>query len=369
VNRAAAVIVLAAGAGTRMKSETPKVLHPLAGRTLLGHAMTAAWDLEPELVTVVVRHEKEKVAAHARALDPEVLIAEQDEIPGTGRAVWCALQAISGAGRDLAGPLVVIAGDTPLLDGATLRELLDAHVHDQNAVTVLTAEVDDATGYGRIVRDEDGLVASIVEHRDATPAQLAITEINTSTYVFDAATLVEALGRVDQANDQGEMYLTDVVAIARADGKPVRALATDDPITVEGVNDRVQLAALRAELNRRLLEEAMRSGVTVVDPGTTWLDIDVLLEPDVTIHPGTQLLGTTTVASGATIGPNTTLIDTTVGSDATVVFAYAVDAAVPAGATIGPFQVLREGEGFESDQQESDGRSNMGQSIEQQASG
>ncbi len=341
MNRAAAVIVLAAGAGTRMKSATPKVMHPLAGRTLLGHALHAARDLDPELLVVVVGHQGEQVAAHARELDPGVLIAEQDAIPGTGRAVACALAAITGAGHKLDGPVVVVAGDTPLLDGATLAELLAAHLADHNAVTVLTADVPDPTGYGRVLRDRAGLVARIVEHRDATTEQRAITEINTSTYVFDGAMLAAALGRIGQANDQGEMYLTDVVAIARADGKPVRALATDDPVSVEGINDRGQLAVLRAELNRRLLVEWMSSGVTVVDPGTTWIDVDVTLEADATLHPGTQLLGRTVVGRGASIGPNTTLEDVTVGANATIPCTYALGVDIPAGTTIDPFTYLR----------------------------
>lgn len=364
--RPAAVVVLAAGEGTRMRSATPKVLHTLAGRSMLGHALAAAQALEPRRTAVVVRHERERVAAHARELLPQVLVADQDEIPGTGRAVQCALSVLdaaaqadaasagdgpgepgAAAGVLVEGPVVVLAGDIPLLDGETLGELLAAHVADGNAVTVLTTEVAEPTGYGRILRategDEAGDVLGIVEEKDATDAQRAITEINSSVYVFDAAVLRGAFGRLGRDNAQGEVYLTDVLAIARGDGGRVRALRTDDPVLVEGVNDRAQLAVLRAELNRRVLDGWMRAGVTVVDPATTWVDVDVELAQDVTLLPGTQLLGATSVAAGATVGPDTTLQDVEVHAGATVVRTHGSLAVIGAGATVGPFAYLRPG--------------------------
>ncbi len=361
--RPAAVIVLAAGEGTRMRSTTPKVLHTLGGRSMLGHALAAARALEPERVAVVVRHGREQVAAHARQLDPEVLLADQDDIPGTGRAVQCALSVLdaaaqaaaastgdgpgvvgAAAGVQVEGPVVVLAGDIPLLDGATLAELLAAHVADANVVTVLTTEVVDPTGYGRILRAAgSGDVEGIVEEKDADDEQRAIQEINSSVYVFDAAVLRGAFGRLGRDNAQGEVYLTDVLAIARGDGGRVRALRTDDPLLVEGVNDRVQLASLRAELNRRIVEDWMRAGVTVVDPATTWVDVDVDLAPDVTLLPGTQLHGATTVAEGATVGPDTTLTDVEIGPGASVVRTHGSLAVIGAGATVGPFAYLRPG--------------------------
>ncbi len=364
--RPAAVVVLAAGEGTRMRSATPKVLHTLAGRSMLGHALAAAQALEPRRTAVVVRHERERVAAHARELLPQVLVADQDEIPGTGRAVQCALSVLdaaaqadaasagdgpgepgAAAGVLVEGPVVVLAGDIPLLDGETLGELLAAHVADGNAVTVLTTEVAEPAGYGRILRategDEAGDVLGIVEEKDATDAQRAITEINSSVYVFDAAVLRGAFGRLGRDNAQGEVYLTDVLAIARGDGGRVRALRTDDPVLVEGVNDRAQLAVLRAELNRRVLDGWMRAGVTVVDPATTWVDVDVELAQDVTLLPGTQLLGATSVAAGATVGPDTTLQDVEVHAGATVVRTHGSLAVIGAGATVGPFAYLRPG--------------------------
>jgi bifunctional UDP-N-acetylglucosamine pyrophosphorylase/glucosamine-1-phosphate N-acetyltransferase len=357
--RPAAVVVLAAGEGTRMRSATPKVLHTLAGRSLLGHVLTTATELEPERVCVVVRHDREKVAAHARELLPGVLVADQDEIPGTGRAVRCALTVLDGAAHadkvragladdreegQLEGPVVVVAGDVPLLDSGTLGQLLEAHAADGNAVTVLTTLVDDPTGYGRIVRDPGtGQVARIVEHKDADPADLEIREVNSSVYVFDAAVLRGALGRLGRRNAQGEVYLTDVVPIARSEGGAVRALLVDDPVQVAGVNDRAQLAELRAELNRRLVTDWMLEGVTVVDPATTWLDMDVELARDVTLLPGTQLLGRTVVGEGATIGPDTTLTDVVVEPGATVVRSHATSSRIGAGAVVGPFSYLRPG--------------------------
>lgn len=364
--RPAAVIVLAAGEGTRMRSATPKVLHTLAGRSMLGHALAAAQALEPRRTAVVVRHERERVAAHARELLPQVLVADQDDIPGTGRAVQCALSVLdaaaqadaasvgegpgvpgAAAGVLVEGPVVVLAGDIPLLDGATLAELLAAHAADGNAVTVLTTEVAAPTGYGRILRSTDaadaGDVTGIVEEKDATAEQRAIREINSSVYVFDAAVLRGAFGRLGRDNAQGEVYLTDVLAIARGDGGRVRALRTDDPVLVEGVNDRAQLAVLRAELNRRVLDDWMRAGVTVVDPATTWVDVDVELAQDVTLLPGTQLHGATSVASGATIGPDTTLTDVEVHAGATVVRTQGSLAVVGEEATVGPFAYLRPG--------------------------
>ncbi len=328
-----------------MRSAIPKVLHPIGGRSLVGHALAAAADLDPHRVVVVVRHERDQVAAHVAELAPTALVADQDEIPGTGRAVRCALEALDAAGDgDLEGAVVVTAGDIPLLDGGTLTQLLAAHVADGNAVTILTTLVDNPRGYGRIVRDPGtGQVARIVEHKDADPAELEIHEINSSVYVFDAAVLRGALGRLGRDNAQHEVYLTDVVAIARSEGGAVRAVLVDDPMVVSGINDRVQLAAMRAELNRRVVTDWMLAGVTVVDPATTWVDVDVELARDVTLLPGTQLHGATVVEEGATVGPDTTLTDVVVGPGAQVVRSHGSGARIGAGAVVGPFSYLRPG--------------------------
>lgn len=338
----AAVVILAAGAGTRMKSRIPKVLHTVGGRSLLGHAIAASSAVGAARTCVVVRHEREAVAANALATDPNVLIADQDEIPGTGRAVQCALDALAAAGTDLDGPVVVTAADTPLLDGGTLAELVRAHSESGSAMTILTAVVSDPSGYGRVVRDA-GEVVGIVEDRDATPEQRVISEINTGVYAFDGALLRETLAGVGRENSQGEVYLTDVVGIAHASGRRVAAVIAEDAWTVEGANDKVQLAALAKEMNRRIVEEWMREGVTVIDPDTTWIDVDVELEADVTILPNVQLHGACQIAHDAVIGPDTTLTDVEVGAGAQVIRTHGSLAVISAGATVGPFSYLRPG--------------------------
>jgi bifunctional UDP-N-acetylglucosamine pyrophosphorylase / glucosamine-1-phosphate N-acetyltransferase len=336
----AAVIVLAAGEGTRMKSAVPKVLHRIAGRTLVQHALATVEALEPEHLVAVVRHEREAVAEAITDAFPKVVIADQDEIRGTGRAVQCGLDVLPA---DLDGTVVVTYGDVPLLSARTLTALTDTHRGVGGAVTVLTAEIPDPTGYGRVLRGDDGEIVGIVEHRDADEGQRAIREINSGIYAFDAAFLRSALDRVGAANDQGERYLTDVVGLARAAGLTVTSVSTRDLWEVEGVNDRIQLASVGRELNRRLLHAWMRAGVGVVDPETTWIDVGVTLAEDVTLLPGTQLHGTTGVAAGATVGPDTTLTDCQVGPGATVVRSHGSGARIEAGALVGPFSYLRPG--------------------------
>ncbi|GAB3521531.1 bifunctional UDP-N-acetylglucosamine diphosphorylase/glucosamine-1-phosphate N-acetyltransferase GlmU [Arthrobacter monumenti] len=336
----AAVIVLAAGAGTRMKSKTPKILHGIGGVSMIGHALAAARGLNPDVLAVTVRHERDLVADHIRGLDEGALIVDQDDIPGTGRAVEVALQALDSS---LSGTVVVTYGDVPLLTTERLQGLVAAHQTEGNAVTVLTAVLDDAAGYGRILRADDGTVTGIVEHKDATPEQRTVREINSGIYAFDASTLRAALSRVSTENVQGEKYLTDVLSIARDAGGRVAALVCDDRWQVEGANDRVQLAALSAEHNRRNLERWMRAGVTVVDPATTWIDSTVTLDEDVTILPGTQLHGDTVVERDAVVGPDTTLDSVKVGFGAKVVRTHGSGAVIGAGADVGPFAYLRPG--------------------------
>ena len=338
--RLAAVIVLAAGEGTRMKSATPKVLHRIAGRTLVGHAIAAAREAQPEHLAVVVRHERDLVATHVAEVDPKAVIADQDDVKGTGRAVQCALDVLPA---DLGGTILVTYGDVPLLAGSTLHALVDHHSASGSAVTVITANLANPTGYGRILRGADDSVEGIVEHKDATPEQLAITEINSGIYAFDAQVLRDALEHVTTDNSQGEKYLTDVLAIARSAGRRVSAHLIGDLWQTEGVNDRVQLARLGKELNRRITEKWMREGVTIVDPDTTWVDADVAIGRDATILPGTQLLGATTIGADAVIGPDTTLEDTEVGERATISRTESRLAVVGADATVGPFSYLRPG--------------------------
>ena len=354
-DRPAAVIVLAAGGGTRMKSQTPKVLHRIGGQTLIGRALSAARGVDPERLVAVVGHGRDQVVPHVESLGVDARLAVQEEQRGTGHAVQCALAALAGddgtpdsaADVGLSGTVLVTYGDVPLLSAQTLADLLQHHHDAGNAVSVLTAVVTDPGGYGRVVRDYAGegqdQVEAIVEHRDATEEQRAIKEINSGIYAFDAQVLVDALGRIRTDNAQGELYLTDVIEIARGDGRRVGAVRTDDVWQTEGVNDRVQLSRLGAELNRRTLQRHMLAGVTVVDPATTWVDDTVVCEPDVTLLPGVQLHGATRVATGATVGPDSTLTDVVIGAGATVARCHGSGAVIGEDANVGPFAYLRPG--------------------------
>ncbi len=326
-----------------MKSAVPKVLHEICGRSLLGHVLAAARRLEPAELVVVVGHEGEQVAGHLAAADPGARTAVQERRNGTGHAVRTALEALAADGVTLDGTVVITCGDTPLLTGETLAELAAAHERDGNAVTVLTARVPDATGYGRIVRDADGSVAAIVEQKDADPAQLEIGEINSGVFAFDAKSLAEALSRVTTDNAQGEEYLTDTLSILRATGRRVGAAVAGDHREIAGINNRVQLAEARRMLNDRLLREAMLAGTTVVDPASTWLDVTVEFEPDSVVLPGTTLRGATRVAAGAEVGPHSQLTDTVVGAGARVAFTVADGARIGPEATVGPYAYLRPG--------------------------
>lgn len=339
-----AVLLMAAGAGTRMRSTTPKVLHTLAGRSMLAHAVHAIGKVAPDKLVVVLGKDRDRIAPAVAGLAAElgrpIDIAVQEQQLGTGHAVKCGLTALPD---DFAGVVVVASGDVPLLDADTIAGLIEAHRSEPAAVTVLTTTVPDATGYGRILRTQDGEVIAIVEEADATPQQRAIREINSGVYAFDIDALRAALNELSADNAQQELYLTDAVAILRSHGHVVHAQHLDDSTLVAGVNDRVQLAALGAELNRRIVTRHQRAGVTIVDPATTWIDIEVSIGSDTVIQPGTQLLGTTTVGAFCTIGPDTTLTDVGVGDGATVVRTHGSESTIGDGATVGPFSYLRPG--------------------------
>ncbi|MGV0789040.1 bifunctional UDP-N-acetylglucosamine diphosphorylase/glucosamine-1-phosphate N-acetyltransferase GlmU [Mycolicibacterium sp. XJ2] len=339
-----AVVVLAGGAGTRMRSDTPKVLHTLAGRSMLAHALHAVAKAAPQHLVVVVGKDRDRVTPEVERLAAElgrpIDTATQEQQLGTGHAVQCGLAALP---VDFAGTVVVTSGDVPLLDADTLADLISTHNTRPTAATVLTTTLPDPTGYGRILRTQDGEVMGIVEQADATPEQRAITEINAGVYAFDAVALRSALGRLNSDNAQQEQYLTDVVSIVRSDGLVVRAKHVDDSMLAAGVNDRVQLAELGAELNRRIVANHQRAGVTVVDPATTWIDVDVTIGRDTVVKPGTQLLGDTRIGGRCEVGPDTTLADVTVGDDATVCRTHATSSVIGDGATVGPFTYLRPG--------------------------
>jgi len=335
-----AVIVLAAGQGTRMKSSRPKVLHSIAGRALIGHVLATAAELTPGHVIAVVRHERDRVVETIADLLPTAIIVDQDEVPGTGRAVEVALAALPD---DFEGDIVVVSGDVPLLDAATLRSLIESHRAAAAAATLLSAIMDDATGYGRVIRGTAGDLDRIVEQKDAADHELAVTEVNSGTYVFRARPLREQLALVGTQNAAGEKYLTDVIGLLRAAGSVVAAVPVREGWLVAGVNDRVQLAEASRRMNELIVRRWQLEGVTVDDPATTWIDADVTLAEDVQLKPGTQLKGATLVQAGATIGPDTTLVDCEVGAGAVITRTDATLAVIGENATVGPFAYLRPG--------------------------
>ncbi len=332
-------IVLAAGAGTRMKSSTPKVMHPILGRPLLGWVLAALDGAGWVGSRVVVGHGRAQVAAYLAEEHEQATSVVQDRQLGTGHAVGCALAGVP----DQPGTVLVVAGDMPLITPATLAAFREAHLESGAAATVLTARLVDPTGYGRVIRDDDGRVRAIVEHRDADPGQLALDEINTSIYLFDGPLLRAALSRIGSGNAQGEQYLTDVVGILTGQGEQVGAFVAADSQEVHGINDRVQLARATRLLADRLNEEHQRSGVTLLDPDTTWIEPDVVIEPDAVIERNTRVGRGSVIESGATIGPDTTLVSCRVGAGSSVIRSHCVEAEIGPGCTVGPFTYLRPG--------------------------
>jgi bifunctional UDP-N-acetylglucosamine pyrophosphorylase / glucosamine-1-phosphate N-acetyltransferase len=323
-----------------MKSrKIPKVLHELCGRSMVGHVLAAARDLDPGRLIAVVGHGRDQVIEHLAQVEPDAVPVVQKEQNGTGHAVRMVLEAVGPIG----GTVLVLNGDAPLLTEEVLRNLLSVHETEGNAATILTADMPDPTGYGRMIRASDGSVSAIVEDKDTDDAQRGITEINVGMYAFDGALLGSALKQVTTDNANGEEYLTDVVTILRDAGHRVGGALDRGWTGPLGVNDRVQLAEARRLMNDRLLEAHMRAGATIVDPLSTWVDVRVSIEADAVIKPGTQLHGATHIAAGAEVGPNTTLTDTTVGEDATVVNAVCDSAEIGPQANVGPYAYLRPG--------------------------
>jgi bifunctional UDP-N-acetylglucosamine pyrophosphorylase/glucosamine-1-phosphate N-acetyltransferase len=337
MSRAFTALVLAAGEGTRMRSDRPKALHDLCGRPLVCWPVDAA--LAAGATSVVV------VDSPARALDGSlpngVVTAVQPEPTGTGGAVLAATAQI-----DAGTPVVVLSGDVPLVSEAVIAELLETHLRSGAAATILTTVLADPSGYGRVVRDGDGLVARVVETKkagDAGEQELAIYEVNAGVYAFDGRALLDALPALTPDNAQAELYITDTLETVRASGAKVAALEVADSGVLLGVNDRAQLATVRALAQRAINERHMAAGVTIVDPACTYIDVDVEIGADTTIHPGTRLLGTTAVGHGATVGPQSTVIDSRIGDGALVRASWLEQATVQEGATVGPFTHLRPG--------------------------
>lgn len=339
VNSSPVVVVLAAGEGTRMRSRTPKVLHEVAGRSMLGHVLAATRPLEAARTLVVVGHGREQVSDELGRLDPAATAVVQEQQNGTGHAVRVAL----AAAPDAAGTVLVLYGDMPLLTSYSLDELLAHHAKREAKATLLTACVPDPTGYGRVLRGEGDRVSAIVEEKDATPEQRGVAEINAGVYAFDASALRECLGRLSTDNAQGEEYLTDVIGMLVSAEQRVEAVVVGDPQEVAGVNDRVQLAQAGAAIRDRLLCTAALAGAMIVDPSSTWIDTTVTLEADCTIEPFTILRGRTSVAAGASVGPYSRLTDTSVGEGAQVLASVCQGAEIGPDATVGPYTYLRPG--------------------------
>lgn len=332
------VVVLAAGEGTRMKSATPKVLHSISGRTLLGHVLHAVEGLASKNLRIVVGAGREQVEAHVAQIAPHAVTVFQEHRGGTGHATQLALAGITSTGT-----VLVLAGDTPMLTTESLAALLEVHHKGNFSASVMTAEHPDPTGYGRIVRAEDGSLLRIVEERDASDSEKAIYEVNSGVYAFDGAKLAGAIGKLKNNNSQGELYLTDVLEILRNEGGSIAAVLIEDFIEILGVNDRAQLSESAALLRDIINEKLMKSGVTIVDPLTTWVDSTATVASDVTLLPGTWIAGKTSVAGGAVIGPRTTLLDCTVASGASVIESHCTGAVIGAHANVGPFTYLRPG--------------------------
>jgi bifunctional UDP-N-acetylglucosamine pyrophosphorylase / glucosamine-1-phosphate N-acetyltransferase len=334
----AAVIILAAGEGSRMRTPIPKMLNEVCGRAMLGHVAAAARELKPKRLVVVVSGERGAVASYARDHIPQATLVVQERAGswGTGHAVRTVLEALGV----IHGTVVVVYSDTPLLRGSTLVQLTDVHHRSGAAVTALAAVAPDPTGYGRIIRDSGGNATGIVEEADASPEQRAITEVSSGMFAFDGELLADAVKRVPPARATGEEYLTEVPAILRADGHKVAVARCEDFDEVQGVNNQDQLARARRVLNARLLAAWMSAGTTIIDPATTWVDVDVTLEPGARILPNTQLEGRTTVDAGASVGPGCLLRDTAVGTGATVLHSVCDGVDIEAGAVVGPFAHL-----------------------------
>jgi bifunctional UDP-N-acetylglucosamine pyrophosphorylase/glucosamine-1-phosphate N-acetyltransferase len=329
-------IVLAAGEGTRMKSQTPKVLHFIAGRTIIDHVLSQVVKLKPAQLRVVVGAGREAVEPHIKQIAPNSISVFQAERNGTGHAVQLALADLKASGT-----VLICAGDTPLLRSETLAEFIAAHSESKNVVSVLTAEFPDPTGYGRILRNEAGEVVAIVEERDASEEIKLIDEINTGVYLFDIDALRASVAKLKSNNSQGELYLTDVIADIKAAGGKAAAILSNDYSETLGINDRSQLADCAAIMRDRINYQHMLNGVEIVDPTTTWIDSNVTIEADATIFPESWLAGTTTVGAKAIIGPRTTLMNVKVAAGASVIESNCVDCEIGAGAKVGPYSYLR----------------------------
>lgn len=327
-------IVLAAGQGTRMKSDLYKVLHPVCGKPMVEHVIDHVTALGADRIVTIVGHGAEMVE---KTLGPKSEYAIQAEQLGTAHAVQQAEQLIG----HLEGTTLVVCGDTPLIRAETMEALIRHHNETNSKATILTAHADDPTGYGRIIRGANGQVLRNVEHKDATPEEQKVTEINTGTYCFDNKALFESLKKVKNDNAQGEYYLPDVIGILQAENELVSAYVTDDFSETLGVNDRVVLAEAEAVLRRRVAEKHMRNGVTIIDPNTTYISVDAVIGRDTVLLPGTMIEGETIIGSHCSIGPNSHIISSQIGDDTTIHSSVIRSSTIGSSTAIGPFAHIR----------------------------
>ncbi|MGM0368924.1 MAG: bifunctional UDP-N-acetylglucosamine diphosphorylase/glucosamine-1-phosphate N-acetyltransferase GlmU [Bacillota bacterium] len=331
-----AIITLAAGKGTRMKSKLPKVLHQVAGKSMVQHAVDTAAELAPVDNTVVVGYKAEKVK---QGVTGDLEFVEQEEQLGTGHAVMQAQEKLA----DFSGSILVLYGDTPLLTAETLANLVQEHQTKDAAASILTTELEEPSGYGRIVREENGTVSEIVEEKDATVQQSKIKEVNTGICCFDSQLLWRAIGDLDTDNAQGEYYLTDVIGILARAGHLVTGVQAQDSRETIGVNTRSHLAQAEKVLRQRTCEQHMAAGVTIIDPDSTYIDSTVEIGRDTIIYPGTFLEGTTTIGSEVIIGPQSRIIDSTIESGVEIESSTIKGSEIEAGTVIGPYAYLRPG--------------------------
>lgn len=331
-----AAVILAAGKGTRMNSDWPKVLHCVAGQPMLSHVLNAAETAGCNKKIVIVGFGAGKVAP---VVEDRAELVKQEEQLGTGHAVMQAKESL----KDFSGTVMILCGDTPLLDGGELRSFYKHHMETGNKATILTAMLDDSTGYGRIVRSSDGKIIKIVEQKDASIEELAIKEINAGIYCIESEDLFSSLGKIDCNNAQGEYYLTDVIAKLIETGAKVGAISTADNETIMGVNYRRQLAEAEKWFRQKINYNLMDEGVTIVDPDNTYIDQTVVIGKDTVIQPFTWLEGNTVIGSCCNVGPSTRLTNVTMGDNCTIHFSYAHDATLGDGVHIGPYAHIRPG--------------------------
>jgi bifunctional UDP-N-acetylglucosamine pyrophosphorylase/glucosamine-1-phosphate N-acetyltransferase len=332
------VVVLAAGEGTRMKSKNSKVLHEIAGRSIIHNLLTAVGPLSPKNLTVVVGAHKDEVIDHLKKVAPKAKTVFQEKRDGTGGATQLALAEHKGDGT-----VLILAGDTPLLTTQTLEEFMAAHQSEKSVASVLTALLPDPAGYGRIIRGDNSSILKIVEEKDASDSEKEIDEINTGVYLFELKVLKEVIGKLKNNNSQKELYLTDVISLITAEGKTAQAILSNDYTETLGINDRTQLAECAAIMRDRINHQHMLNGVTIIDPTTTWIDVDVKIEADVVIYPGTAITGKSTIKANAVIGPRTTLVSCAVAEGAKVVESNCTDSTIGKEVKVGPFTYLRKG--------------------------